>query len=131
MIEERTVPGGEYRSVVASAYQVSAVGGSNIMLKDGGGLRADSQLSNSSVTSMQSFGSAFSDPVKSQNEIEVHKTPLSIAAPQVERGVPKRRNCEIISPNDSAPNTTQPPLLRGKAKINERQIAPRRLSFQD
>ena len=73
-IEERTVPGGEYRRRVASAYQVSAVGGSNITLKDGGRPRADSQLSNSSVTSMQSFSSAFSDPVKSQNEIEVHKT---------------------------------------------------------
>ena len=51
-IEERTVPDGEYRSGVASAYQVSAIGGSNITLEDGGKPRADSQLSNSSVTSM-------------------------------------------------------------------------------
>ena len=80
---------------------------------------------------MQSFGSAFSDPVKSQNEIGVHKTPLSVAAPQVERGTPKRGNSEIISPNDSARITTQPPFLRGRATINERQIAPRKLSFQD
>ena len=80
---------------------------------------------------MQSFGSAFSDPVKSQNEIEVHKTPLSVAAPKVERGAPKRGNSEIVSPNDSARITTQPPFLRGKATKNESQIAPRKLSFQD
>ena len=57
---------------------------------------------------MQSFGSAFSDSTKSQNEIEVHKTPLSVAAPQVERGAPKGGNPETISPSNSARNTTQP-----------------------
>jgi len=84
-----------------------------------------------SVTSMQSFGSAFRDPVKLQNVIEVHKTPFSVAVPQVERGTPKRRNLEIISPKDSAWNTTQSPFLRGRAAINERQIAPRKLSLQN
>ena len=80
---------------------------------------------------MQSFGTAFSDPVQLQNVIEVHKTSLSGASPQVERGAPKGENSEFISPNDSARNTIQPPFFRSRATINESQIAHCKLSFQD
>ena len=130
-IEEHTVPGGKYRRGVASAYQISAARGSNVRLIDGGRPKGDSQLSNSIATSMQSFGSAFGDPIQLRIAIEVHKTFISVVVPQVERGAPKRGNSGIIGPNDSAQNTTEPSFLRGRATINERQIAPRKLWFQD
>ena len=101
-IEENTVLGDEHRRGVANIHQISAAGDSNVTLIDDGRPKADSQLSNSSPTSMESFGSTFSDPVQLKNVTEVHKTPISIAAPQLERGAPKRGNSEIISPNDSA-----------------------------
>ena len=130
-IEQRTAPSGEYRRGIASAHQISAAGGLNSTLIDGGRPRADSQLLIKSATSIQSFGSAFSDHVQLQNVIEVHKTPISVTAPKVKRSAPRRGNSEIISPNECARNTTHPPCLRDRAAINERQIVPRKLSFQD